>query len=1068
MKQDYLPLARPVRAWLSRRVLAGVAAGARAAWRTSAILALSALWANPLGAQLPGACPEDTPVLSNNCAGACVLCGVETFVSNNNTFLNGAQLPPGFCPGDPVLPQNLQWVGFVAGEPEMTLLVTPSNCLLPGNNGLQMGVWSSMDCNDFTLVSNCVFQAPPNQVSALAMDGLTVGGTYFLVVDGFQGDVCDFEVAIIGATTAPPVTANPQIIPGEQPPYCAGEPFPFSTPSVPNAGQYTWRLNGAVIGYGQEVEVVFPGNGSYQLCVEASNACHPAGTQNCTVVTIAPSMQSVFETVCTEDLPFFYEGFFFNISGVYDIPVVQPNGCTQLVRLHLTVIPPPPPTFVDAWICQGETYSFGNLALTQTGIYTQTFPSAATGCDSTVTLFLTVHPPSFTFLGNITHCSLDGPFTLFGIPIQQSGPFSMVFPSYLGCDSTVIGNLTLLAPDTLSLSEEICAGSFYVFEGDTLNTAGVYYSAPSNCDDTLFMLSLELLSSPDTLLDISICAGENYVLGDSVYTASGTYEQIYPAANGCDSTITLQLSVLQPQDTVQAAICPGESYTLGGMSFSTAGAYDLTLTSSTGCQSQVHLILEVLDAPEVVLSAEICSGQSYAVGGSLYAQTGQYVDTLAAANGCDSIVHLELEVLPVDTIVLQASFCADGAYDWDGELLDQPGQYFRNLTSSAGCDSILQLTLEALPADTVALQASICEGEVYDWDGELLGQAGQYTRTLLNSAGCDSLLVLNLMVWPTYEIDWSVSICEGEGFVIGGDTLVPGTYQYFLTSVNGCDSIVNLELAVLPVYEEFLSVEICEGEVFELGGLEFDEAGLYELPFATSAGCDSTIWLTLEVVPEVMVVLDTTLCPGERLQVGPYDFGEPTQFLLEFTGANGCDSIVQLNLAYYDTIAIDSVQIVPDRGTLLGGSITVELTGGTGPYTYFWSNGQDTPFADFLSAGQYSLLVVDAAGCFQTFYFTVPFNPGPTLPGTVIRDLGGGLRPTPNPFTNELRLSWAAELPEAPVQLSFYNLLGQPVWEQVFDAAPEYTLRPALPAGIYWLVARQAGQVVGVERVVRQ
>ena len=87
----------------------------------------------------------------------------------------------------------------------------------------------------------------------------------------------------------------------------------------------------------------------------------------------------------------------------------------------------------------------------------------------------------------------------------------------------------------------------------------------------------------------------------------------------------------------------------------------------------------------------ICDGDSVVVGNSLYNTTGNYIDTLNATNGCDSIVYTYLFVnqntSSNDTLHVTASIL------WNGMPLNVSGDYSATLINSDGCDSIANLNL---------------------------------------------------------------------------------------------------------------------------------------------------------------------------------------------------------------------------------------------------------------------------------------------------------------------------------------------------------------------------------------
>ena len=99
--------------------------------------------------------------------------------------------------------------------------------------------------------------------------------------------------------------------------------------------------------------------------------------------------------------------------------------------------------------------------------------------------------------------------------------------------------------------------------------------------------------------------------------------------------------------TIKEEVCFGESYTWNGQTYATTGEYQQALVAANGADSIVTLNLTVL--PEVKPTTEevtIEYGESYTWNGVEYAVSGSYTDTLKTIHGCDSVVTLNLTILP--------------------------------------------------------------------------------------------------------------------------------------------------------------------------------------------------------------------------------------------------------------------------------------------------------------------------------------------------------------------------------------------------------------------------------------
>ena len=287
-----------------------------------------------------------------------------------------------------------------------------------------------------------------------------------------------------------------------------------------------------------------------------------------------------------------------------------------------------------------------------------------------------------------------------------------------------------------------------------------------------------------------------------VLPATGSYPASWRNSLGCDPT--------DPPltENITAEICQGQTYDFNGQTLTQSGIYTTILTSVEGCDSLLTLDLTVLPALNEYLTAEICYGQSYNfIDDFELTESATYTEVLTSVDGCDSIVTLELTVLPpVEEETIKAIICGGGGYEFYGQLYKESGTYTMSAYNSQGCVVIYTLELTVLPEFTTDLDIIICEGESYIFPGSdtELTSSGIYTEVFTSSTGCDSIVYLSLIVEPVAVEEIKVTIEAGDSYLLpdgSAEVTTSGEYLVTLTSSKGCDSIVVVDLRVLPYPE---------------------------------------------------------------------------------------------------------------------------------------------------------------------------------------------------------------------------------------------------------------------------
>lgn len=322
----------------------------------------------------------------------------------------------------------------------------------------------------------------------------------------------------------------------------------------------------------------------------------------------------------------------------------------------------------------------------------------------------------------------------------------------------------------------------------------------------------------------TICQGEPY--SDELFqnlTESGEYTTTIPNTQGGDSIITLTLTVLPaylfPTD---ATIRMDETYEWRDRTFAnlTPGVYTERdeLKTKAGCDSIFVLNLTV-EAISYAFEEEInaCQNEETSWREKLLstAQSGVFTvyDSLKTIYGADSIYSLHLTVSP--TYVMEESMRQyEVDITWRGQEIkdlepsDEPYIYYDSLVTVAGCDSVyvLKLYVSATPITYGQYEVVLCEGEDIEYEGVLYDESfeGDILLAEQNIYDGDSIVHLTVTVYPTYMVDDSLTIVEGESQIWEGwnlSTLPPGEMELMATeyTINDCDSTIVLHLTILPL-----------------------------------------------------------------------------------------------------------------------------------------------------------------------------------------------------------------------------------------------------------------------------
>lgn len=409
--------------------------------------------------------------------------------------------------------------------------------------------------------------------------------------------------------------------------------------------------------------------------------------------------------------------------------------------------------------------------------------------NSTDSLFIANIPGQHTYYVAVTYgnCTVHDTISIYLSPL-----IAQPLDTILICDNQTSVTLDATRPFT---------GTSYVWFDNTtaatkvISSPGVYW-ADITLQGCMVRDSFAVQYNLDTLSvlgnDTAICNfASGYILNAQLPNATaylwqnnsilpqisinnpGTY-WVRVTLNGCAYTDTVKITSLPLVEfDVQDTICYGGYYVLpAGDTAYSSGLYQDTLAVANGCDSVVNTYLQVRDSIFAIAYDTLCSNQFPLVWNGINVYNGgtnAATFISPAVNGCDSTTSLNLFVYATDSTILNETVCFYTLpYNFLGNDLNASGTYFDTLPNIQGCDSFLVLHLNVLLEFRDTTTQQICLGDSMVFYDSVYYNSGFYTHNFASASGCDSLKILNLLVHPFSPlplVNSPVVYCQGDAAV---------------------------------------------------------------------------------------------------------------------------------------------------------------------------------------------------------------------------------------------------------------------------------------------------------------
>ena len=346
---------------------------------------------------------------------------------------------------------------------------------------------------------------------------------------------------------------------------------------------------------------------------------------------------------------------------------------------------------------------------------------------------------------------------------------------------------------------------------------------------------------------------------------------------------------------------------------------------------------------------------------------------------CNSITTI------CDSVVLSQIFNVSECIQYvssSNQTYTQSGTYNEVIQNIYGCDSIHRTINLTILNSISSFTATICDGDTYFWNGQLYSQFGQYTQTLTNQFGCDSVVTLNLNV----NYNDYISITPNPSFgnaplnvAFANQTNDFSNYNFtwyfgdgtsqqsnapFLSHTYTQDGYADVTIVAQNITTGCTSTQTFNDMIFVIGGATCTHAANINQTGSLTACSGDSVFLSCNTAASFSYQWNRNGVPVS---------GATSSSIYALLSGSYTVTIYQNNCPVTSSgisVTINPLPSIPtitSTGTIIpcsGGSMTLSATSGFA--NYLWNTGSTSSSLVVSQSGSYSVTVTNANGCSKT------------------------------------------------------------------------------------------------------
>ncbi|AEA43799.1 T9SS type A sorting domain-containing protein [Fluviicola taffensis] len=349
------------------------------------------------------------------------------------------------------------------------------------------------------------------------------------------------------------------------------------------------------------------------------------------------------------------------------------------------------------------------------------------------------------------------------LDVNYNGNTSEQLPIDLqGATRIMNGRVDIGAYEATSIGIDTIVCQLYISPSGLTKTVSEIFNdtiPTMNGADSIFTIYLIVGAPSSSTIDTTVCETYTSPSGNDTWTSSGTYMDTIPNFYGCDSVMTIHLTVnMATLSTIDTTVCGTYTSPSGNHIWTSSGIYMDTIPNTISCDSLITINLTVNMATLSTIDTAICGNYTSPSGNHNWTSSGTYMDTIPNFYGCDSVMTIHLinrtTLSTIDTAVCGTYTSPSGNHTWTSS-----GTYMDTIPNFYGCDSVITIHLIVKPivdaTTTLNNDLSITantSNEVYQWinciDSAFINNAneqifvplenGSYAVIVTNQEGCSA------------------------------------------------------------------------------------------------------------------------------------------------------------------------------------------------------------------------------------------------------------------------------------------------------------------------------------------